>query len=394
MNRTRSGLAVALLAAVGWFIYLACYQVDDAYIVYRYATNLARGDGFVFNLHERVEGVTCFLWTLFLAPFAAAGAPLPVAGPILTGMAGVLILLLAPGTLASLTGRSRPEIGDWSVSALLAAHPSFAYWTVGGLETVPFALLLLLALRDQSREQAAGHGRRSAVWIGLATLIRPETPLLAAAFAMGRWFDGPGRDSREKARDIFLWSGTVALFLAPFLLFRHFYFGDWLPNTYYAKLGPGLGSNLEAGRLYTLGFLSSLVPAFGVANDLTGWIGVLIFLGLVAFGLPRPELRTAALLVLGVGTAVLLEGGDWMFLHRMWVPALPPLFLLLAAAGRRLSESWPRHRVAARSIAVLLIASYLVAAARERNGPNGLAVNAAGYRSAHHQVAARATRWR
>ncbi len=388
MKRSYWAIAVVVLAVVAWFYYMSVYQVDDAYIVYRYATNLGHGEGFVFNRGERVEGVTCFLWTVLLAPFAAAGIPLPLVAPILTGLAGVVTLLVVPGTLAVLTGRSRADFRDWTASALLAAHPSFAYWSVGALETVPFALLLLLALRDQAREQVRGHGRRSALWIGLASLTRPETPLLAASFALGRWFDGPGKDSRGKLRDIILWITTVALFLVPFLVFRHFYFGDWLPNTYYAKTGHGFSSNLEAGRLYSLSFLSSLVPGFGAANGLTLGIGVVILIGLVAYGLPRPELRTAALLILGVGTAVLLEGGDWMFLHRMWVPALPPLFLLLAAAGRTLVEAAPRSRPAVLTIAALLATSYVVAGVLQRNGPNGLAVNAAGYRAAHHQVAA------
>ena len=76
-----------------------------------------------------------------------------------------------------------------------------------------------------------------------------------------------------------------------------------------------------------------------------------------------------------------------MFLHRMWVPALPPLFILLAAAGRDLIETRPRSRTAVASIAAMLMISFAVAALRERNGPSGLEVNAAGYRFAHHQVA-------
>ena len=37
---------------------------DDAFITYRYARNLARGEGLVFNPGERVEGYTNFLWTV------------------------------------------------------------------------------------------------------------------------------------------------------------------------------------------------------------------------------------------------------------------------------------------------------------------------------------------
>jgi hypothetical protein len=41
--------------------------VDDAYITFRYAHNLAEGRGLVFNEGEYVEGYTNFLWTVLMA---------------------------------------------------------------------------------------------------------------------------------------------------------------------------------------------------------------------------------------------------------------------------------------------------------------------------------------
>ena len=40
---------------------------DDAYISFRYARNLAEHGQLVFNVGERVEGFTNFLWTVLLA---------------------------------------------------------------------------------------------------------------------------------------------------------------------------------------------------------------------------------------------------------------------------------------------------------------------------------------
>src|SRR3972149_692187 len=40
---------------------------DDAFISFRYALNLVKGCGLVWNPGERVEGYTNFLWTLFMA---------------------------------------------------------------------------------------------------------------------------------------------------------------------------------------------------------------------------------------------------------------------------------------------------------------------------------------
>src|SRR5437868_10600931 len=47
---------------------LGDWQMDDAYISYRYAWNLAHGSGLIYNPGEvPVEGYTNFLWTLLAA---------------------------------------------------------------------------------------------------------------------------------------------------------------------------------------------------------------------------------------------------------------------------------------------------------------------------------------
>ena len=48
------------------------WELDDAYISYRYALNFVQGHGLVYNPGEPVEGYTNFLWTIFIA----AGMPL------------------------------------------------------------------------------------------------------------------------------------------------------------------------------------------------------------------------------------------------------------------------------------------------------------------------------
>src|SRR3954454_18585635 len=66
---------------------------DDAYISFRYARNLAEHGQLVFNLGERVEGYTNFLWTVLLA----AGIKLGVSPVIASRFLGVAF---GVGTLA------------------------------------------------------------------------------------------------------------------------------------------------------------------------------------------------------------------------------------------------------------------------------------------------------
>ena len=375
------GLLVALLiAAALWMAWLAVYQVDDAYIVYRYARNLAHGNGFVFNPGERVEGVTCFLWTLALAPFSAVGLPLPRVAPLLTAIAGLGCLVLVARRHADSEGRDRLAARDLLAPALLAVAPMFAYWSVGALETVPYALLLSLAAREHAKENRETRGFASAVWLGLAGLVRPETPLIVAALASDR---APRHGLLATIR----WIGIVTAFVGPFLLFRRSYFGAWLPNTYYAKTGVPPFVQFGRGWHYLQSCLATNVPAFGGSGRAFEAVGTLVFAGLILFAWRRPALRTEAIVVLAVAVAIVLEGGDWMPLSRFWVPALPCLAVIAAAAILHLAEMHRAGMVAMALLVATFVGSNLVQGVRDRNSGRGLVVNALGYRHAHREIA-------
>lgn len=419
-RRNLVAVIAATAIAAAWFSWFAVYQVDDAFIVYRYAEHLARGDGFVYNPGERVEGVTCFLWAVILAPFAAAGLPLPRVAPLLTAVCGIGILVLIPGLADRMRRRPATGVGSaatagdaadaaergwpdgWALApaVLLAAHPAFAYWSVGALETVPYALLIVLAIRDHLDERDRGHGRRSAIWMGFATLLRPEAPLIALAFALDRLLpaeggpanrasgpaDPPDGPARSRIAAAAAWLGIVALFFVPFLVFRRIYFGEWLPMTYFAKTGGDVVRQIDEGWNYTLRFLAEVGPGFGETSPVAAVVGVLMILVVLAYALPRPRLRPAGLVILAIACAVLIEGGDWMVLHRFWVPGLVLLLPLLVVVGGDLAGQDRRLWPAVAVCGLLLLVSFVVGSVRARAGANGLAVNGAGYRHAHEAV--------
>ena len=63
-------LVCALLFTGLWLSY-RYFWIDDAFITFRYARNLADGLGPVFNPGEAVEGYTTFLWMLVSSAFFA-----------------------------------------------------------------------------------------------------------------------------------------------------------------------------------------------------------------------------------------------------------------------------------------------------------------------------------
>src|SRR5512143_302818 len=94
---SRRLLTVAALAAVvtvclAWAVTLD-YLSDDAFITFRYARNLARGEGLVYNPGERVEGYTNFLEVVILAGLHRLGADLVRAGRAL-GLASAAATVL------------------------------------------------------------------------------------------------------------------------------------------------------------------------------------------------------------------------------------------------------------------------------------------------------------
>src|ERR1700687_1320479 len=118
---------------------------DDAYITFRYAANLARGFGLVFNPGERVLGTTSPLFTFILA---AAGL---VLGPRFYGEFEVAVVILAClGTLyiceLILAATGVHSAVKWTFLAVLAFLPSFISNSTSGMETPVVLFLMALSL--------------------------------------------------------------------------------------------------------------------------------------------------------------------------------------------------------------------------------------------------------
>ncbi|MGK3982234.1 hypothetical protein WME99_04315 [Sorangium sp. So ce136] len=77
------GLVAPMLITIVAALHVSSFTIDDAYISFRYAENLARGNGLVCNVGERVEGYTSFLWTVLLAAAVKVGATPTAASKVL-----------------------------------------------------------------------------------------------------------------------------------------------------------------------------------------------------------------------------------------------------------------------------------------------------------------------
>jgi len=309
------GLALALFG-VGCSLVWAQVPIDDSFISFRYARNLATGQGLVFNPGERVEGFSSLSWVLLLAAGHRLGLDLPL-------LAKGLGVLLGAGTLL-LLGASRDPARPLA-ALLLALSLPFTYHALNGLETALFAFLLT-ALIVVSGESSGPRRVRWVVAI-LLVLTRPEGFLAVLLWNLCLWIAGRARLLRRSAEEV----GAAALAFLAQLLWRCLYYHDWLANSARAKMLP-LDFALPPGLLDLARFLWTV----------SGWGLLLACAALAVTGAARgprgvpgetwPPLRALALFVIGFGVALASSGGDSFPLWRFFVPLLP-LFFLLAGEG-------------------------------------------------------------
>jgi hypothetical protein len=290
-----TALAVAFFLIEAWPLRP---PLDDAFIYFRYAHNLAEGHGLVYNLGERVEGLTNLLWTLLLAGGIRLGFSAPETGHVVDLAGGVAALLAAFAFARAVLPASRAWVAGFA-PALLLAGASFTFWSTAGLGTTLFVACVSGALAAQ----ASGRMGLATLTLLLATLTRPEG-VLTAAVIFGFHLVWRRREGWHAWRQPALYALGVLLLTG----FRLAYYGSPVPNTFYAKVG---GIPLEYGVRYVREFLQA-----GAAP--------LVLLAVPALLRGHKGWPTATLVV-ATAAYVVAVGGDVFPFHRFLLPVLPCL---------------------------------------------------------------------
>jgi arabinofuranosyltransferase len=336
--------ALAMLGAVlGWRA--LWFLTDDAYIAFRYVSNGQLGHGYTWNPPPflPVEGYTSFLWVWCLdLVWSLTGIEPPrSANPmaLLCSLASVALCAAAVARLWAAGRRSAPLGVVLGCSlALLVSNTSFLTWASSGLETALFDLLVLAwVLSLPALGLRRGGLAVTASLAALLELCRPDGLLFAAATLavplLRWWLDG----RRARALLAAVPELLPLLVIPAHLLWRHGFYGAWLPNTYYAKVVEPWPA---AGWRYLL--------SFTLEYALWLWLPLLLAVPLRGLwqsgrGRATPGSRGRAwLLALGlasvaahVGYYVLVVGGDH-FEYRVLAHTVPLLALAFAWAVLRL----------------------------------------------------------
>ena len=325
-----------------WFL------TDDAFIAFRYISNAHLGHGYVWNAPPflPVEGYTSFLWIALLDfLWRVLGAEPPDSANWVSLIFSFLSLSLVVIMVARMRLRidlepCRPLFAGLAV-LFLVCNRTYLAWSSSGLETAMMNFWLILWVYVVLYKGA------SHAWTGFAALVaallaltRPDGLLFCAATVSIILLRAIFARSKGEQKLVLLWGLLPFGIVVAHLAWRLSFYGEWFPNTYYAKVDKIWP---ESGMRYTLSFiieyaLWTALPFVCVALAIT-----------CIRGLVRPtadadsdrfaRIRTAfqqgyrpiigTLAVIGhVGYYAYVVGGDH-FEYRVYSYLLPLVFILL-----------------------------------------------------------------
>ena len=328
--------------------YIVRWLCDDIFITYRYAENFLAGQGFVYNIGERVEGYTHFTWLCLITFLQWLGV-----GPEgATQWMGEVFYVITLATFAVVSYRIAGKEGLMVpvTTAVLALHYDFHVWATSGLETPFFTALVSLGFFMICFSQSRPPLRY--LWAGLfftmSVMTRPDGFLflcLALVFEAGiQWLN------RASIKTILT---VIGCFLLPFIVlyvpyavWKILYYGEFLPNTYYAKSGNL--SYFDQGFFYIWtyirGYPTSWLFLLAVPYLIVVWQGTeakRFFARIRSLvGDVRSKALMLALLFVAVYAVAFVAkvGGDFMY-ARFLIPIVPLVYFVVEVSLRRLLVS-------------------------------------------------------
>jgi len=343
-------VVLVLLCSAVWVIYhqLSPSQlgIDDAFIFFVYARNIANGHGAVYNIGgEYVEGFTSVLWVLIITFL------FKVTKAVESGLLVIAILLITTA-LTALWYFVEPAKRNIPFRGILLliwvfSSPSFILWmTLPLMDTALWCSLLVIGTI------VSVSGKSPTILslvVALILLARPEGMVWGILFIIT---GGAMWANRHPTK--FLLNPMIRfplaiyiIILSGLLIFRLFYFGYPLPNTYYAKVSPDPFYNLFVGGLYLFMFVyTNLIVLIGVIPAMIGLFYILpkSLLRLKRQPISQPLAEYIALSLIAIFGLIIpvLAGGDHFQLFRFYQPIWPllilPLFWLFDISKLNTSE--------------------------------------------------------
>jgi hypothetical protein len=294
---------------------------DDAFITYRYAYNLASGNGFVYNPGEWYMGTTAPLYGLLLGMLGWLFGPDAI--PLISGAISGASLMLTGIALYTYAALHRQLLAGLLAGLFFVVNPLLPL-TFGG--EMLFQVALISWAFVAYRVDRCGL---AALLLALALLTRVDS--IVAAGVVGLHMLVVRR--RVPWRELLIAAGV----LLPFMLLSWAFYGSLLPGTLDAKLAQrdsGLWPSFTHGmtewlRGFTMQGTSKLYPGLPAAPN------AIRFIGFIALGIPATLLLFRFWLLPLAWVALYVLGYHLLsvpFYHWYVVPVTFGL-MILAGAG-------------------------------------------------------------
>lgn len=292
---------------------------DDAMISMRYARNLANGYGLVWNPGgARIEGFTNPLWVVFMAIFHLF--PIPSSKiSLLIQISGAVFLLV---NLYFVQRIAEDISGSWVVGLLAAILTAFytplLNWSLQGMEVSLLVLMVSVALWFGLK---LIRNRAFSPWLflllGISTWVRIDMAVPYLVIFLFLVLALP-----EHRKSNLAWGlGIFAAFMLSQTLFRLWYYGDLLPNTYYLKMsGYPIILRIARGFYALFNFVWSL-----------NWVLFLLPLSILFFRRDRAVILLFLVILGQLAYSVYVGGDAWE--HRggsnRYISIAMPIFIIL-----------------------------------------------------------------
>jgi hypothetical protein len=227
-----AGLTVAAVLAkyVGKGVLLN--QYDDAYITLRYAENLSRGRGLVFNAGEATDSASSISYTLLLALCHRLGLEnLPLVATVIGVAAAGGISWVVFTTCFRRTWRPLLSL---FLAVAAGSHGLISGWSVTGMETVPYTFLVALAVNRLFFLRACGW--LEVALVGLILWTRLEGIVLGLAWG-ALWLPRLVRARADvpARRQLLKQAACLVAIGLGFVAFKLWLYGSFVPDAFMLK---------------------------------------------------------------------------------------------------------------------------------------------------------------
>src|SRR3989338_6654350 len=215
--------------------------LDDVYIHYRFAQNLADGKGFSYNAYEQTPGDTSPAWVVVLASLYKVSKNFVLNSKFLSALFFVLTAI-AVYIFANELLKNRTASFFAALVTVLVGR--FAWAGLSGMEITLFSFITLVACLIHLRNKKSFL---MPIILGIASTVRPEGYALFALYVLDYCVEIYYRNRKivKSITGFPFWQILVyLLIISPYIIFSYLTTGSPLPNTFQGQ-GAGFAISKE-----------------------------------------------------------------------------------------------------------------------------------------------------